>query len=184
MRRFSRAARQVFSETTATLNTVRSKGALAKQDTGKSIASQFAEIIALRLGPGKLEAAEYYQYRLYDDNRFSWRDKKQFFGRIMENALVPVLHEAVRLTKTGLSVGALRVASGARLVSRVAFDPTLGATPEDRLAGQIAAAAQVLDKIELILTHWPSLSRQTPSANGSVLQGQDLFPAAAIVPNT
>jgi hypothetical protein len=93
MRRFSRAAKQVFSETTATLNTVRSKGALAKQDTGKSIASQFAEIIALRLGPGKLEASEYYQYRLYDDNRFSWRDKKQFFGRIMENALVPVLHE-------------------------------------------------------------------------------------------
>jgi hypothetical protein len=39
----------------------------------------------------------------------------------------------------------------------VAFDPTLGATPGERLAAQVAAAVQVLDKIDLILRHWQGL---------------------------
>jgi hypothetical protein len=57
----------------------------------------------------------------------------------------------------GSTIGALRIAAGARLVSRVAFDPTLGATPHDRLAAQVTAAVQVLDKIDLILRHWQDL---------------------------
>ena len=64
----------------------------------------------------------------------------------------------------GMTIGALRVAAGARLVSRVAFDPTLGATPEARLAAQIANAVHVLDKMDLILRHWVSLKGGTGSA--------------------
>jgi hypothetical protein len=77
--------------------------------------------------------------------------------------------QPVRLrTPHGMTIGALRVAAGARLVSRVAFDPRLGATPEERLAAQIAGAVHVLDKIDLILRHWVSLKGEKLSAIASV----------------
>ena len=82
-------------ESRVILTSLRSKGQLAKQDSGKSLAAQLVEILALRCGPGKLDADEYYQYRLYDDTRFTWRGKKAFFGKLMEQRLVPVL-EATR----------------------------------------------------------------------------------------
>ena len=41
----------------------------------------------------------------------------------------------------------MRIAAGARLVSRVAFDPTLGRTPDERLSAQVNAANTVLAKI-------------------------------------
>jgi hypothetical protein len=61
-------------------------------------------------------------------------------------------------TSNSTTTGALRIAAGARLVSRVAFDPTLGATPAERLAAQVAAANLVLDKVDLILRHWPAFA--------------------------
>jgi len=57
----------------------------------------------------------------------------------------------------GFTIGALRIAAGARLVSRIAFDPTLGATPAERLDAQVAGAVQVLDKVSLIVRHWPAI---------------------------
>jgi hypothetical protein len=93
MFKFGKLAKAVWRDARTTLDTVRSRGALARKDSGKSVASQLAEIVALRCGPGHLEADEYYQYRLYDDKRFTWAQKKEFLGRFMENRLVPVLHE-------------------------------------------------------------------------------------------
>lgn len=53
--------------------------------------------------------------------------------------------------------GALRIAVGARLVSRVAYDPALGADREQRLAQQERSARQVLDKIAVICAYWSDL---------------------------
>lgn len=75
------------------LATVRAKGPEAREDSGKTLLAQFAEIVALRRGIGKLDADEYYQYGLYDDRRFTWADKTTFFGRLLENGLIPILRE-------------------------------------------------------------------------------------------
>jgi hypothetical protein len=93
--------------------------------------------------------------------------------------------QPARLTaEGGLTIGALRVAAGARLVSRVAFDPTLGATPEDRLFAHIDSAVQVLDKIELIMAHWSVLRQQMPSAEGTLVSAAHVPIAAAMVANS
>ncbi len=47
----------------------------------KSLWSQISEICRLRLGPGKLQPEEYYYYRLYDDEQFSYEDKRRFLGK-------------------------------------------------------------------------------------------------------
>jgi hypothetical protein len=86
-----RTIKRVLNEGRVFLTSLRRKGPLAKLDSGKSLAAQLVEILALRCGPGKLGADEYYQYRLYDDKRFTWREKKAFFGKLMEQQLVPVL---------------------------------------------------------------------------------------------
>ena len=85
-------AGSVVSEGRSFLDTVRHTGSLAKQDTGKSLTAQLLEALALRCGPGKLAVDEYYQYRLYDDTRFTWTQKKAFLGRLMEKRLVRVFH--------------------------------------------------------------------------------------------
>ena len=48
---------------------------LARQDTGKSVWSQAAEIVRLAADPGRLDPDESYQYRLYDHQRFTWPQK-------------------------------------------------------------------------------------------------------------
>ena len=58
-------------------------------------------------------------------------------------------------------IGALRIAVGARLISRVAFDPSLGATATERLAEQLRAAGEILDKISLIRRNWSALDQST-----------------------
>jgi hypothetical protein len=75
------------------LAAVRAHGPAARQDAGKALLTQFHEIVALRRGAGKLDPDEYYQYRLYDDSRFTWSQKAEFLGRRLENGLVPVLGE-------------------------------------------------------------------------------------------
>jgi hypothetical protein len=86
----SRRARDVR----ACFETVRKHGPLARQDTGKPLWSQTYETLRLLKGTGRLEPDEYYQYRLYDDRRFTWEQKKQFLGRRMENDLIPILDES------------------------------------------------------------------------------------------
>ena len=75
------------------LATVQTHGPAARRDAGKPLLAQFREIVSLRRGAGKLDPDEYYQYRLYDDARFSWSQKAEFLGRRLENGLVPVLRE-------------------------------------------------------------------------------------------
>jgi hypothetical protein len=75
----------------ALLHAVRTHGPLAKRDTGKGLVSQVAEILALNRGLGRLAPDEYYQYCLYDDRRYSWREKTKFIGRAMEEGFIPIL---------------------------------------------------------------------------------------------
>ncbi|ADJ28608.1 hypothetical protein [Nitrosococcus watsonii] len=51
-------------------------------------------------------------------------------------------------------LGALRIAPGSRLVSRVCFDPSIGENQAQRLAQQVDAACIVLDKLEIICRYW------------------------------
>jgi hypothetical protein len=45
--------------------------------TGRSVLSQFREMLRLRLGPGKLRSMDYYVYGVYDDARFSPAGKRE-----------------------------------------------------------------------------------------------------------
>ncbi len=72
---------------------IRSEAPIARRETGKAIWSQLTEMIRLRQGVGRLDPDEYYHYLLYDDRRFTWQQKQQFFGRRMENGLIPILIE-------------------------------------------------------------------------------------------
>lgn len=54
----------------------------------------------------------------------------------------------------GRQYAAIRIAFGARLVSRVEMDPLLGDTAEARREGELASALAVLRKIELIARCW------------------------------
>lgn len=60
-------------------------------------------------------------------------------------------------TGEGECRGALRIAVGARLVSRVAYDPALGASREARISQQITSARGILDKVALICRYWNEL---------------------------
>jgi hypothetical protein len=67
--------------------------------------------------------------------------------------------QPVKLARRGDHfVGGLRISAGARLVSGVAFDATLGPTPGVRLEREIADALAILEKIALIVRHFDSLS--------------------------
>ena len=48
---------------------------------GKGMWSQISEIWRLRFGPGKLDPKEYYYYRLYDDDAYSYEEKQRFLGK-------------------------------------------------------------------------------------------------------
>lgn len=76
------------------LDVMRVHAPLARRDTGKGVWSQAVEIVRLRKGVGRLDPDEYYQYRLYDDRRFTWAQKQQFLGRRLENGLIPILGES------------------------------------------------------------------------------------------
>ena len=51
--------------------------------------SQVAEIARLALGPGKLKVAEYFYYRLFDDDRYSTDAKRRFLGKQMQDRILP-----------------------------------------------------------------------------------------------
>ncbi len=67
--------------------------------------------------------------------------------------------QPVKLGRLGDAfIGGLRISAGARLVSGVAFDRTLGPLPEVRLEREIDDALAILDKIELVVRHFDGLS--------------------------
>ncbi len=53
---------------------------LARKLKGKPYASQFAEILRLGLGDGRLSAKDYFYYRLYDDELYSPDEKRRFLS--------------------------------------------------------------------------------------------------------
>ncbi len=65
--------------------------------------------------------------------------------------------QPVKLRRGDAWLGALRLCAGARLVSRVSFDASLGETPAARLERQIEDARMALDKVALIVRHWDTL---------------------------
>jgi hypothetical protein len=65
--------------------------------------------------------------------------------------------QPVKLCLGGAWTGALRLCAGARLVSRVSFDASLGETPAARLQRQIDDARLALDKVALIVKYWDAL---------------------------
>jgi hypothetical protein len=72
--------------------------------------------------------------------------------------------QPVRLSATGTACGALRIAVGARFVSRIAFDGTLGPHPEARVAAQLADVKAVLAKLSVLLRYWNDVARSASSA--------------------
>jgi hypothetical protein len=48
---------------------------------GKGFLAQLAEIWRLRFGQSRLSPKEYYYYRLYDDQAYSYEEKRRFLGR-------------------------------------------------------------------------------------------------------
>lgn len=62
-------------------------GLRSARAAGKSMASVVAEIVRLVRGPGRLTPREYFAYRLYDDERFGWDDKRRFVGRRVQDRI-------------------------------------------------------------------------------------------------
>jgi len=60
---------------------------IAKKEYGKSLFSQISEMAKLAFSPRKIQPAEYYYFRLYDDDRFSFSDKKAFVGKNAQNKI-------------------------------------------------------------------------------------------------
>ena len=71
--------------------------------TGKGVLSQLGDIVGLRLGPGKLGAAEYYDYRLFDESRMNDERRREFVGwrgeEILEDTLIDEYSKIVSIDK-------------------------------------------------------------------------------------
>ena len=62
------------------VNVIATNAPVVRTRFGKGIAAQARECMALRAGIGKLKADEYYGYGLYDDQVFTWDEKKNSLG--------------------------------------------------------------------------------------------------------
>lgn len=72
--------------------------------------------------------------------------------------------QPVKLDAAGRTLGALRIAVGARFVSRVAFDASLGDDPEGRVAAQLADLEAVVGKLAVLRRYWDDIARSADSA--------------------
>src|SRR5688572_21691975 len=59
----------------------------AARDYGKSIPSQLIEMAVLGVAAGKLTPKDYFFYELYDDRKYTLREKKQFVGHSAQMAM-------------------------------------------------------------------------------------------------
>jgi glutathione synthase/RimK-type ligase-like ATP-grasp enzyme len=62
--------------------------AVVRKKTGKSAASQAAEIVRLGLGHNRITPSEYYYYCLFDDQRFTLQDKTEFLGMRAQQKII------------------------------------------------------------------------------------------------
>lgn len=54
----------------------------------KSAASMVKEITKLQFGPGKITPQEYFYFRLFDDETYSWEQKKRFAGLAAQHTIL------------------------------------------------------------------------------------------------
>ena len=105
----------------------------------------------------------------YEEARYAYRCINMDIARFLplqasdlENELAQKrchIGQPVRIRNdSGQWIGALRIAAGARLVSGVEFDDSLGDTPGDRLATEIRTAGVVFKKLSVIVKYWDSLA--------------------------
>jgi len=71
----------------------------------------------------------------------------------------------------GVWVGALRIAAGARLVSGVQFDDSLGDRPESRLDREIQTAGVIFGKLSVIVKYWNELKKYNISSGANSAAG-------------
>ena len=150
----------------------------ATADTGKSVVRQVVEICALRLGLGKLRAEEYYDYGLYDDRRFPWPAKKQFFGRTMENKLCDVLNTRIwhalagdkMLTNVLLEAGGIPTA---RILAVYDYGRQLGTVPSLRTRADVAHFLRATDRYPLVCKPTWGISGHGVVALDSIDRGRD-----------
>lgn len=64
---------------------------ITAKDHGKSRLSQLVEISRLALGPGQISAREYYDFRLFDDAQFTFKEKRQFVGHAGQERIKNIL---------------------------------------------------------------------------------------------
>lgn len=89
--RLRKRIRETAAFTKAMRTAVAEHGSSVRAAVGRSTAAQIADIIALRRGPGRLAPDEYYQYRLFDTQRFNKEQRRAFLGRQLEYDLWELL---------------------------------------------------------------------------------------------
>lgn len=71
--------RYLLEQTRATLELVRT-ARFVSRTRGKPLVEQVREIAALRRGPGRLKPFDYYAYELFDDDRYTVEQKREFIS--------------------------------------------------------------------------------------------------------
>jgi glutathione synthase/RimK-type ligase-like ATP-grasp enzyme len=90
------------------LNLVANLAAVSRK-AGRGAMAQAADLLRLRLGPGKIEMDEYYLYGLYDRSRFSAQEVACFAGRRRQSEDAQVVNDPAwyMLGQDKLAAGAL-----------------------------------------------------------------------------
>ncbi|MBT7612165.1 MAG: hypothetical protein HN577_03005, partial [Rhodospirillaceae bacterium] len=90
------------------LNLVATMAAVSRK-AGRGALAQAADLLRLRLGPGKIEMDEYYLYGLYDHSRFSAEEIARFAGRRRQSEDALIVNDPTwyMLGQDKLAAGAL-----------------------------------------------------------------------------
>lgn len=90
------------------LNLVATMAGVSRK-AGRGALAQAADLLRLRLGPGKIEMDEYYLYGLYDRSRFSAQEAARFAGRRRQSEDAKVVNDPAwyMLGQDKLAAGAL-----------------------------------------------------------------------------
>ena len=131
----------------------------ARAQTGKPIRAQLAELVAVRRL--RLRVAEYYEYRLFDDARFTPEQKREYTGRRFQWTVYRVVNDPGLVAHSGirgswggkvdkvLFDGLMRLAEVPRPLILAVFD-SAGA------AYQGSVSVQTVDDLEEVLRTYSS----------------------------